>query len=670
MGESMKERKRVLLLILIMAAASLIVAGITISVLYRAALYEQRARLVETAQSQARLLEAVARFDTIYSKDYPEGPLSATISQIVDAHKHYKGFGETGEFTLAMTHGEDIVFLLSHRHFDLDHPKPVPFDSDLAEPMRRALKGLSGTVVAFDYRGELVLAAYEPVSELNLGIVAKIDLAEVRAPFIRAGIMAIFFALLVVMAGAIVFKRVSDPIIQHLTVANQQLRVEIDERKLAEEALQKARDGLEKRVEERTSEFVKANEELQKEVVERKRAEEALRLNESRLKALVKLSQATDMPMKETVDFVLEEGIKLMRSKMGFLGFLNDTETELTIHAWSKIAMKQCSVVDKLMHFPIETSGLWGEAVRIRKPFIINNYSISHPQKKGYPEGHVKLSRFMVVPVFDRDRIVAVAGMANKEGEYDASDVHQLTLLLGGMWRIIQHRRDEEALRRSEEELRRLSSKLLDAHEEESKRIGQELHDGLAQTLSAVKIWVEAALMEMSQENPTKAAKTLESIVPLAQGAVEEVRRISRNLRPSILDDLGILTTISWLCQEFETIYSGVGIERQIHIQETDVPDSLKIVIFRIIQEALNNVAKHSQADQVDLSLKVADGTLDLAIEDNGVGFDFDKVASDKEFDIGLGLASMKERTTLSNGAFSIESQKGSGTSIRASWQC
>jgi signal transduction histidine kinase len=100
------------------------------------------------------------------------------------------------------------------------------------------------------------------------------------------------------------------------------------------------------------------------------------------------------------------------------------------------------------------------------------------------------------------------------------------------------------------------------------------------------------------------------------------------------------------------------------------VPDSLKIVIFRIIQEALNNIAKHSQADQVDLSLKVTDGTLDLAIEDNGVGFDLDKVVSDKEFDIGLGLASMKERTTLSNGAFSIESQKGSGTSIRASWQC
>jgi signal transduction histidine kinase len=592
---------------------------------------------------------------------------------MVDAHKHYKGFGETGEFTLARTHGKDIFFLLSHRHYDLDHPKPVPFDSELAEPMRRALKGFSGTVVAHDYRGELVVAAHEPVSELNLGIVAKIDLAEIRSPFIRAGIMAVVFALLVVIVGAIVFKRISDPIIQRLTGAtgaNQQLRVEIDDRKLAEEALQKVRDGLERRVEERTAEFVKANEELHKEIAERKRAEEALRLNESRLEVLVKMSQATDMPMEETADFVLEEGVKLMRSKMGFLGFLNDTETELTIHAWSKIAMKQCSVIDKLMHFHIETSGLWGEAVRKKKPFIINDYSISHPKKKGYPEDHVKLSRFMVVPIFDTGRIVAVAGMANKEEEYDASDVHQLTLLLGGMWRIIQHRRDEEELRISEEERRRLSSKLLDAHEEESKRIGQELHDGLAQTLTAVKIWVEAALIEMGQENPTKAAKALESVIPLAQGAVEEVRRISRNLRPSILDDLGILTTISWLCQEFETIYSGIGIERQIHIKETEVPNSLKIIIFRIIQEALNNIAKHSQADQVDLSLKVTDGTLDLAIEDNGVGFDLDKVVSDKEFDIGLGLASMKERTTLSNGAFSIESQKGSGTSIRASWQC
>lgn len=103
-------------------------------ILYHAALDEERSRLVETAQSQARLMEAVARFNEVYSLDYPEGSRAATIVQIKDAHERYLGFGETGEFTLARRVGDDIVFDLSHRHFDMDKPQPVPFDSNFAGP--------------------------------------------------------------------------------------------------------------------------------------------------------------------------------------------------------------------------------------------------------------------------------------------------------------------------------------------------------------------------------------------------------------------------------------------------------------------------------------------------------------------------------------------------------
>ena len=184
----MDERRRILFLLLIMTSVALVVSGISITLLYRATLEEEQARLVETAQSQARLMEAVARFDAVYNVDYPEGPEAATLSQIRDAHENYLGFGETGEFTLAKREGDLIVFLLRHRHADLDLPLPVPFGSELAEPMRRALSGQSGTVVGLDYRGETVLAAYEPVAKLDLGIVAKIDLAEHRAPFVTAGI--------------------------------------------------------------------------------------------------------------------------------------------------------------------------------------------------------------------------------------------------------------------------------------------------------------------------------------------------------------------------------------------------------------------------------------------------------------------------------------------------
>jgi signal transduction histidine kinase len=115
-------------------------------------------------------------------------------------------------------------------------------------------------------------------------------------------------------------------------------------------------------------------------------------------------------------------------------------------------------------------------------------------------------------------------------------------------------------------------------------------------------------------------------------------------------------------------MYPDIGIEKQIEIQENDVPDSLKIVIFRILQESLNNIAKHSQATLVRLSLKETDGNIELTIDDNGAGFDMDHVLSGDLSERGLGLASMKERAELPGGSFSLVSQKGAGTTVRASW--
>lgn len=214
----MREHRTFLLLLLIMAVFSLSGTGTTIVILYSAAFEEQKARLIETAQSQARLIEAIARFDAVFSEeDYPGGAEAATLSQIIDAHRQYRGFGETGEFTLARREGDSIDFILSHRHFDLENPKPVAFDSDLAEPMRQALQGESGVLIGTDYRGETVLAAYEPVAELNLGIVAKIDLREIRHPYVLAGWVAAGISILIIMACAFLFFRIINPVIHRIT---------------------------------------------------------------------------------------------------------------------------------------------------------------------------------------------------------------------------------------------------------------------------------------------------------------------------------------------------------------------------------------------------------------------------------------------------------------------
>ena len=186
---------------------------------------------------------------------------------------------------------------------------------------------------------------------------------------------------------------------------------------------------------------------------ERSRAEEALRLEQARLNALLKLNQMTDAPLRAITDFALEEAVRLTQSRIGYLAFMNEDESVLTMHAWSKTAMDQCAVIDKPIEYPIETTGLWGEAVRQRQPVITNDYSAPNPLKKGHPEGHVPIVRHMNVPVFDGERIVAVAGVGNKIQPYDESDVRQLTLLTQGMWRLVQRRQAEEQLRLARDEL-------------------------------------------------------------------------------------------------------------------------------------------------------------------------------------------------------------------------
>ncbi len=235
----MKARSRFLFLALIMVAVSMTIIVTIIVVLYDHQIQQHRAMLEVTAQSQARLIESVARHEIKGRAPRPDyEPFQEAINLTVKAHERYVGFGETGEFTLARAEGDFIAFVLRHRLDTVERPAPVAFDSELAEPMRLALKGQSGTIVGLDYRGETVLAAYEPVAVLNLGIVAKIDLSEIRAPFIKSGLLATSIALFVVFAGTTLFFRVGRPIIERLDTYSRELEKEVGEHKLSVMALQ------------------------------------------------------------------------------------------------------------------------------------------------------------------------------------------------------------------------------------------------------------------------------------------------------------------------------------------------------------------------------------------------------------------------------------------------
>lgn len=181
-----------------------------------------------------------------------------------------------------------------------------------------------------------------------------------------------------------------------------------------------------------------------RDITERKRVEAVLRLNESRMAGLLKLARMVDHSERDLTDFALETAIELTSSSIGYLAFLNEDETEITMYSWSKEALAECGVLNKVNRYQVASTGLWGEAVRQRRPIITNDFQAPNPLKRGLPDGHVKVTRHMNVPLFDGDRIVLVAGVGNKIEPYDETDVKQLTLLMDGMWKIIRHRRTME----------------------------------------------------------------------------------------------------------------------------------------------------------------------------------------------------------------------------------
>ncbi len=227
---------------------------------------------------------------------------------------------------------------------------------------------------------------------------------------------------------------------------------------------------------------------------------------------------------------------------------------------------------------------------------------------------------------------------------------------------LTERKKMEQQLRESEERLRYLSAQLIKAQEKERKLIASEVHDSLGSSLGAIKFRVEQILQKGDITDR-------DDILPMIQKAIEESRRIQMALRPPSLDDLGILPTLNWFCREFQKTYSGIDIKAQLSIEEKEVPEEVKTVIYRICQEAFNNIAKHSKAKMATLALrKKKPDKMELVIEDNGKGFDLQEKLSLEDFSRGLGLTSMRERVELSGGAFAIESVQGSGTVIRISW--
>ncbi len=223
-----------------------------------------------------------------------------------------------------------------------------------------------------------------------------------------------------------------------------------------------------------------------------------------------------------------------------------------------------------------------------------------------------------------------------------------------------------------------LSKRLLKVEEQKKQKIAFNLHEGLAQTLSAIKFNVESGSKQIAADDAN--SKPLESIVPVLQSAIQEVRSIATELRPSSLDELGLLPTIKWFCREFEQQYSEIDIKQEISLNEAAIPIPLKIVIYRIIESTLKSIAHYSNTDQIKLAMQRAGDKIHLRICHAPV--DQSSATAVAQFDPGTSswprfsdskfhhFAEMRERASLSGGTFTATQDKAGWVTLHASWAC
>jgi two-component system sensor histidine kinase UhpB len=236
----------------------------------------------------------------------------------------------------------------------------------------------------------------------------------------------------------------------------------------------------------------------------------------------------------------------------------------------------------------------------------------------------------------------------------DGSVLEVILILLD----VTSNKEGEVAVQRMNEELRELSAHLQDIREEERLSIAREIHDELGQQLTAIKMDVAWIRKKFGGENAIIRGKT-ETIAELLNGAILTVRKIASELRPTILDDLGLVESLKWQSKEFEQ-KTGLVFKFNHDIGELRVPPDLSIGLFRIFQESLTNIARHAQATEVNASLILEGVQLALRITDNGKGFDLQLIQGKRT----LGLLGMKERMIMMGGVYEIQSQPGLGTTV------
>ncbi|MDD4136813.1 MAG: PAS domain S-box protein [Methanoregula sp.] len=308
----------------------------------------------------------------------------------------------SAETLLVEREGDHVLFLNELRHQNntaLNLTIPLT-QKDL--PAVMAVTGTTGAFEGTDYRGAEVISVLEPVPGSPWFMIAKIDTAEAYSAWRSRSVLIIVLVAGTLAGGLIIL------------VLVWQRRQNYYYRSLYAAEAERGRE--EKR-------------------------------NRERLETLLYLVEMESASDQELAEYVLDAGCRLTDSTLAFIGVMSPDESVFDITAWSKQVMQDCSVAASPIHFPIAKAGIWAEAVRQRKPQVVNDYPAPRPGKKGLPPGHIPITRFASIPIFEGQRIVMVCAVANKATDYTGMDVDDLTLLMQGVWSHLRKRKADEALR-------------------------------------------------------------------------------------------------------------------------------------------------------------------------------------------------------------------------------